>query len=155
MVYVNIVNADERSTLKRSQKWLELVPTLCKRDFEGGTAKKCTKRHDARANLFFANLLPFLLTSTSSLLKLPDGQFVFPVPSNSPRILCDSLLGPVFWSQGSGSIPSYELKKKENSNTRKLQKIFRAPDENRTHDPPSSSSDTLTTEFLFQLKHFQ
>ena len=33
------------------------------------------------------------------------------------------------------------LKKKENSNTRKLRKIFRAPGENRTHDPPSSSSN--------------
>ena len=40
------------------------------------------------------------------------------------------------------------LKKKENSNTRKLRTIFRAPGENRTHDPPSSSSDALTTELL-------
>ena len=38
------------------------------------------------------------------------------------------------------------LKKKENSNTRKLRKIFRAPGENQTHDPPSSSSDPLTTD---------
>ena len=29
---------------------------------------------------------------------------------------------------------------------RKLRKIFRAPRENQTHDPPSSSSDALTTE---------
>ena len=39
------------------------------------TAKKCTKKRDARAKLLFANLnqlffLPFLLTSPSSLLKL-------------------------------------------------------------------------------------
>ena len=40
------------------------------------------------------------------------------------------------------------LKKKENSNTRKLRKIFRAPAENRTYDPPSYSSDALTTEPL-------
>ena len=67
------------------------------------TAKKCTKKRDARAKLLFCQskaiaFLPFSLTSTSSLLKLPDGQFVFPVPSNSPRSLCDSLLGPVSWS---------------------------------------------------------
>ena len=42
----------------------------------------------------------------------------------------------------------YKLKKKENSNTRKLRKISRAPSENRTHDPPSSSSNALTTELL-------
>ena len=42
----------------------------------------------------------------------------------------------------------YELKKKENSNTLKLKNIFRAPSGNRTHDPPSSSSDALTTELL-------
>ena len=41
------------------------------------------------------------------------------------------------------------LKKKENSNTRKLRKIFRAPGENQTHDPPSSSSDALTTDIIF------
>ena len=38
--------------------------------------------------------------------------------------------------------------KKENSYTRKLSKKFRAPGENRTHDPPSSSSDALTTDLL-------
>ena len=38
--------------------------------------------------------------------------------------------------------------KKENSNFRKLTKKFRALGENRTHDPPSSNSDTLTTELL-------
>ena len=30
----------------------------------------------------------------------------------------------------------------------KAKKSFRAPGENRTHDPPSSSSDALTTELL-------
>ena len=30
----------------------------------------------------------------------------------------------------------------------KAQKNLRAPGENRTHDPPSSSSDALTTELL-------
>ena len=44
--------------------------------------------------------------------------------------------------------PNYILKKKENSNTRKLRKIFRALGENRTHDPSSSSSDILTSELL-------
>ena len=38
--------------------------------------------------------------------------------------------------------------KKEISNTRKLRKKFRALGENRTHDPPSSSSDAQTTELL-------
>ena len=38
--------------------------------------------------------------------------------------------------------------KKENSNFRKLTKKFRALGENRTHDPPSSNSDALTTELL-------
>ena len=43
------------------------------------TAKKCTKKRDARAELLIANLnillfLPFSLTSPSSLLKLPIGQ---------------------------------------------------------------------------------
>ena len=36
----------------------------------------------------------------------------------------------------------------KNSKTRKLRKKFRAPDENRTHDPPSTCSDALTTELL-------
>ena len=41
------------------------------------TAKKCTKKHDARAKLLFfvskpTALLPFSLTSASSLLKLPN-----------------------------------------------------------------------------------
>ena len=41
------------------------------------TAKKCTKKRDARAKLFFCQykpiaFLPFLLTSPSSLLKLPN-----------------------------------------------------------------------------------
>ena len=66
-------------------------------------AKKCTKKRDARAKLLFCQFkliasLPFSLTSTSLLRKLPNGQFFFPVPSNSPRSLCDSLLGPVFLS---------------------------------------------------------
>ena len=38
--------------------------------------------------------------------------------------------------------------KKKNSKTRKLRKKFRAPDENRTHDPRSSCYDALTTEPL-------
>ena len=41
------------------------------------------------------------------------------------------------------------LKKKENSNTRKLRKIFRAPGENQTHNPASSSSDDPTTDIIF------
>ena len=40
------------------------------------------------------------------------------------------------------------LKKMENSNTRKLRKIFRAPGENQTQDPVSSSLGALTTELL-------
>ena len=41
------------------------------------TAKKCTKKRDARAKLLFCQskpiaFLPFLLTSPSSLLKLPS-----------------------------------------------------------------------------------
>ena len=38
------------------------------------------------------------------------------------------------------------LKKKRNSDARNLRKIFRAPGENGTPDPPSSSSSVLTTE---------
>ena len=38
---------------------------------------------------------------------------------------------------------SFVFSKKE-----KAQKKFRAPGENRTHDPPSSSSNALTTELL-------
>ena len=38
--------------------------------------------------------------------------------------------------------------KKKNSNTRKRRNIFRARGENRFLDPPSSSSDGLTTELL-------
>ena len=37
----------------------------------------------------------------------------------------------------------FVLKKEENSITRKLRKIFRAPSENRPHDPPSSNSDDI------------
>ena len=40
----------------------------------------------------------------------------------------------------------------ENSNTRKLKKKFRAQGENQTHDPPSYSSDALTTELLEVLR---
>ena len=42
----------------------------------------------------------------------------------------------------------FKLKKKKNSNTRKRRNIFRARGENRFLDPPSSSSDGLTTELL-------
>ena len=38
--------------------------------------------------------------------------------------------------------------KKEKSNTRKLTKKFRAPREDQTHDPPSSSLDALTNNLL-------
>ena len=38
--------------------------------------------------------------------------------------------------------------KKKNSDTTKLRKKFRAPRENRTHAPTSSSSDALTTELV-------
>ena len=41
-----------------------------------------------------------------------------------------------------------ELWKKENSDTRKLRKKFRAPGENRNHYPPSTSSEALNTELL-------
>ena len=37
----------------------------------------------------------------------------------------------------------FVLKKKENSITKKLTKIFRAPSENRPQDPPSCNSDAL------------
>ena len=37
----------------------------------------------------------------------------------------------------------FVLKKEENSITRKLRNIFRAPNENRPHDPPSPNSDEL------------
>ena len=45
------------------------------------TAKKCTKKHDARAELLFCQskliaFLPFLLTSPSALLMLPYLIFV-------------------------------------------------------------------------------
>ena len=39
----------------------------------------------------------------------------------------------------------YKLKKKENSNTRKLRKISRAPSKNRTHDPPSSAATLMAS----------
>ena len=35
---------------------------------------------------------------------------------------------------------------KKNSNTRKLGKIFRAPVENRTHDPPNSGENSNGTD---------
>ena len=43
------------------------------------TAKKCTKKRDARAKLLFCQskpiaFLPYFLTSPSSLLKLPGGK---------------------------------------------------------------------------------
>ena len=37
-------------------------------------------------------------------------------------------------------VKKYFIWKKKNSKTRKLRKKFRAPDENRTHDPPSTCS---------------
>ena len=46
----------------------------------------------------------------------------------------------------------YILKKKENSNTRKLRKMFRAPGKNRTHDPTCSSSDALTTSVIHVMR---
>ena len=62
------------------------------------------------------------------------------------RALKQHMENPGNWHGKKGNINNNKTFKKENSNTRKLRKIFRTPGENRTHDPPSSSSDALTTE---------
>ena len=49
----------------------------------------------------------------------------------------------VFWYNCVKKNCVFVLKKEENSITRKLRNIFRAPNENRPHDPPSSNSDDL------------
>ena len=46
----------------------------------------------------------------------------------------------------------YLIKKKENSNARKLIKMSRAPGKNRTHDPPCSSSDALTSSVIHVMR---
>ena len=46
----------------------------------------------------------------------------------------------------------HSIKEEGEFKHQKAQKNFRAPGENRTHDPPSSSSDALTTEYFFELK---
>ena len=50
------------------------------------------------------------------------------------------------------SDPFYIYKRRRRIQTpelRKLRKIFQAPGENQTQDPPSSSSDALTTDIIF------
>ena len=43
-------------------------------------------------------------------------------------------------SKNNQLVKKYSIWKKKNSKTRKLRKKCRAPDENRTHDPPSICS---------------
>ena len=121
----------------------------------------------------FVEMLPNFIQFPPLLKKRENSNIrklrkIFLAPGEN-RVLVRMLLPLSYWNSNgehcSGDLleirPStsvqtqdciFILKKKDNSNTRKLGKLFRAPGKNRTHDPPCSSSDALTTSVIHVMR---
>ena len=101
MVYVKIVNTVERSTLKRSWKWLELVPTLCKRDFEDGKESAWAKLAFVKTGIITGELIGSLRNNGGDGYK----NVTFKVKSRCFKLyraysisFISSNVGKIFWS---------------------------------------------------------